>query len=95
MLTGKQKRYLRALANRIDPIIQVGKAGVGANLLQQVDEALEARELIKVRVLPQAPGVVDEVARLLGERTGSEVVQVIGHNLVLYRQAEEPEIVLP
>lgn len=95
MLTGKQKRYLRALANRIDPIIQVGKGGVGANLLQQVDEALDARELIKVRVLPQSPSVVEEVAHLLGEKTGSEVVQVIGNNMVLYRQGKEPEIVLP
>lgn len=95
MLTGKQKRHLRALANRIDPIIQVGKAGVGTNLIQQVDEALEARELVKVRVLPQSPCTVEDAACFLSERTGAEVVQVIGHNLILYRQGEEPEIVLP
>lgn len=95
MLTGKQKRYLRAMASGIDPILQVGKAGTGENLLRQLDEALTARELVKVRVLPQCPGEVRDVARCLIEGTDSELVQVIGRTLVLYRRAEEPKVLLP
>ncbi|MFW0967550.1 MAG: YhbY family RNA-binding protein [Thermacetogeniaceae bacterium] len=95
MLTGKQKRYLRSLANRMDPILQVGKSGISENLVCQLDDALTARELVKIRVLPQAPLSAGETAALLSERTGAELVQVIGRNAVFYRQGEEPEITLP
>lgn len=95
LLTGKQKRYLRSLANRLEPILQVGKSGVSENLVCQLDDALTARELVKIRVLPNAPLTVDETAAVLSERTGAELVQVIGRNAVLYRQGEEPEITLP
>ena len=95
LLTGKQKRYLRSLANRMDPILQVGKSGISENLVCQLDDALTARELVKIRVLPQAPLSAGETAALLSERTGAELVQLIGRNAVLYRQGEEPEIKLP
>ncbi len=95
LLTGKQKRYLRSLANRLDPILQVGKSGISDNLVCQLDDALTARELVKIRVLPNAPLSVDETAAVLSERTGAELVQVIGRNAVFYRQGEEPEITLP
>ncbi|NPV29276.1 MAG: ribosome assembly RNA-binding protein YhbY [Firmicutes bacterium] len=95
MLTGKQKRLLRAFATSLDPLFQIGKGGVSENLVHQVEEALKARELIKLRVLSQSPEDVREVARSLKEKTGAEIVQIIGHNLVLYRQGEKGVIQLP
>ena len=96
MLTGKQKRFLRALANDIDPIIQIGKGGISGNLIQQIDEALEARELIKVRVLQNSPEVAKEAAGKIAEEVSAELVQVLGRNMLLYRPSkEEPVIELP
>ena len=86
-LTSKQRAQLRGLANSIDTILQVGKDGIGANLIKQADDALEARELIKGRVLDNnidydAHTAAEELARA----TRSEVVQVIGTKFVLYRE---------
>ena len=87
-LTSKQRAQLRGLANSIDTIIQIGKDGIGENLIQQVNDALEARELIKGRVLDNN---IEYDARLaaqtLAEATRSEVVQVIGTKFVLYRES--------
>jgi len=87
-LTSKQRAQLRGLANTIDTIIQVGKDGIGDNLVKQADDALEARELIKGRVLDNN---IEYDARLaaeeLAKRTRSEVVQVIGSKFVLYRES--------
>ena len=86
-LTSKQRAQLRGLANTIDTIVQVGKDGIGENLIKQVDDALEARELIKGRVLDNN---LEYDARLAAEElakaTRSEVVQVIGTKFVLYRE---------
>ena len=87
-LTSKQRAQLRGLANSIDTILQVGKDGIGANLIKQADDALEARELIKGRVLDNnidydARTAVEELAKA----TRSEVVQVIGTKFVLYRES--------
>ena len=86
-LTSKQRAQLRGLANSIDTILQVGKDGIGANLIKQADDALEARELIKGRVLDNN---IDYDARTaaeaLAKATRSEVVQVIGTKFVLYRE---------
>ena len=86
-LTSKQRAQLRGLANSIDTIVQVGKDGIGENLIKQVDDALEARELIKGRVLDNN---IEYDARLAAEElakaTRSEVVQVIGTKFVLYRE---------
>ena len=87
-LTSKQRAQLRALANSIDTILQVGKDGIGENLVKQADDALEARELIKGRVLDNnidydARTAAEELARV----TRSEVVQVIGTKFVLYRES--------
>ncbi|GIM48361.1 putative RNA-binding protein YqeI [Collibacillus ludicampi] len=96
MLTGKQKRYLRSLAHHLDPILQVGKGGVSENLLEQVSLALEAHELIKVAVLNNCEEDKDEVAHQLAEGTESELVQVIGKTIVLYRESvEKKQIELP
>ena len=87
-LTSKQRAQLKGLANGIDTIIHVGKEGLGENLIRQADDALEARELIKGRVLENnleydARRAAEELARA----TRSEVVQVIGSKFVLYRES--------
>lgn len=86
-LTSKQRAQLRGLANSIDTILQVGKDGIGANLIKQADDALEARELIKGRVLETSLMSAREAAEALAPRTRSEVVQVIGTKFVLYRES--------
>ncbi|MFT9487021.1 MAG: ribosome assembly RNA-binding protein YhbY [Tepidibacillus sp.] len=96
MLTGKQKRYLRSLAHHLDPIFQVGKGGVNDNMVKQINEALEARELIKVSVLKNSLEDADEAAAAIVEGTNAELVQIIGHTIVLYKESKEnKEIELP
>ena len=85
-LTSKQRAQLRGLANTIDTIVQVGKDGIGENLIKQVDDALEARELIKGRALENSLLSAREAAEELAQATRSEVVQVIGTKFVLYRE---------
>ena len=87
-LTSKQRAQLRGLANTIDTILQVGKDGIGENLVKQADDALEARELIKGRVLDNNMEYdARSAAAALGSATRSEVVQVIGTKFVLYRES--------
>ena len=96
MLSGKEKRYLRSLANTVDPVVQVGKASVNESVLFSLNEALEARELVKVKVLKNCLDEVKDVAQDLAEQSKSELVQVIGRNVVLYRpNPEKPMIELP
>lgn len=96
MLTGKQKRYLRSLAHHEKPIFQIGKAGINDNLVQQVHDALEKRELIKVSILQNCFEDKNEVAEQLAEKSGSELVQLIGHTIVLYKESmESKKIQLP
>ena len=96
MLTSKQRAYLRGLANTQEPILHVGKDGVGANLVRQADDALTARELIKGTVLQNCPITAWEALDTLCEETGADPVQTIGNRFVLYRAREkDPEIVLP
>lgn len=96
MLTGKQKRYLRSMAATIDPIVQVGKGGINENLLKQVDEVLETRELIKVKVLKNCIEELNDVAEGISSSVGAEVAQTIGSIILLYRPSkEDPQIVLP
>ncbi|SFU94024.1 ribosome assembly RNA-binding protein YhbY [Alicyclobacillus macrosporangiidus] len=95
-LTGKQIRTLRALAHHLRPVVQVGKAGVTAGVIEQVEEVLEAQELIKVSVLDTSPLERDEVGDILVEETGASWVQSIGRTVVLYRRSREnPQIQLP
>lgn len=86
MLTSKQRAKLKGLASTTETILQVGKGGVGEQLINQADDALTARELIKLRLLDTAPESPDEAAQALADATGSEVVQVIGRRVVLYRR---------
>ncbi|HLU23220.1 ribosome assembly RNA-binding protein YhbY [Lederbergia graminis] len=96
MLTGKQKRFLRSQAHHLNPIFQVGKGGVNENMIKQISEALEVRELIKVSILQNCEEDKDTVANALVEGTDAELVQVIGNTIVLYKESSEhKEIILP
>ena len=85
MLTSKQRAQLRGLANGIDTIFQVGKGGVGEMLIAQVNDALEARELIKLRTLETSPVGPREAAEEIAAATGAEVVAANGTRFILYR----------
>ena len=89
MLKGKQKRQLRALAHHLTPIFQVGKSVVNSEMVQGIRDALEKRELLKVSILQNCEEDKGEVAKVLSERTSSELVQVIGHTIVLYKQSSK------
>lgn len=95
MLTNKQRAELRGMANTIDTILQVGKGGVTETVMVQANDALRARELIKIKVLDTAPYSTRDTADILAEKTESEVVQVIGGKIILYkRNLKDPVIIL-
>lgn len=85
MITSKQRAELRAMANGIDTIFQIGKGGIDDNFIKQVNEALEARELIKLRVLESSGYTAREACEEVGAKAGADAVQVIGTRFVLYR----------
>lgn len=89
MLTGKQKRFLRAEAHHLDPIFQVGKGGVSEMQCRQIEKALAVRELIKVRILDNCEFDKKTVAEQLAEGTEAELVQLIGLTVVLYKEAKK------
>ena len=88
MLTSKQRAQLRALASNEPTIMQIGKSGITDTLIATVSDALEARELIKLRVLENCEYTVREAAEELAAATAAEVVSVIGRCLILYRESE-------
>lgn len=88
-MTSKQRAYLKSLAMKITPILQIGKSSVTPELISAVDEALEARELIKMHILKNCFDDPKEIAQVIAERTRSEVVQVIGKKVVLYREPKD------
>ena len=97
-MTSKQTSYLKGLAMTMDPIFQIGKSSVTPELTAAIAEALEARELIKITVLKNCLDDGRSIAEVLAERTRSEVVQVIGKKIVLYKPAKDEakrKIVLP
>ncbi len=85
-MTSKDRAYLRSLANDIQPIFQIDKIGISDNLIKQVDDALEARELIKLTCLETAPLSGNEIAEKLANATDSIVVQVMGRKITLFRK---------
>ena len=89
MLTSKQRAYLRALSHDLDTIFQIGKGGISEELCQQVGNALEARELIKLRVLENSGYTAREAADRLAEATSSDCVTCVGSRFVLYRESEK------
>jgi RNA-binding protein len=96
MLTSKERAYLRGLANSIPAIFQIGKDGISSNLEQQVIDALEARELVKMNVLNNSLLEPREASQELAKNIHAEVVQVIGNKFILYKKSREnPVIQLP
>ncbi|MDR1640042.1 MAG: ribosome assembly RNA-binding protein YhbY [Clostridiales bacterium] len=95
MLNSKQRAFLRGKATSITPIAQVGKAGATPEMVASIDQALEARELVKLSVLNNCEEPAEEVAEKISGRTRSQVVQVIGRKIVLYRKAKKPALELP
>lgn len=93
MLTGKQRSYLRSLANVIPAIFQIGKGGISDNVIKQFDEALEARELVKGTVLKNSEQSAREVCETLASALNAEIVQVIGNRFVLYRESKENKVI--
>ncbi len=89
MLNSKQRAYLRGLAMKLDPIFQIGKGGIGEETEKQISNALEARELIKARVLDNSGYSAKEAAEELAEKVSADVVTVIGTKFVLYRESEK------
>ena len=95
-MTSKQRAYLRSLANSVTAILQIGKNGINDNLIKQVDDALEARELIKVSVLETAPEEKRILAEDLASSTNSILVQIVGNKITLYRERKKnSKIVIP
>lgn len=95
-MTSKQRAYLRSLANKLEPIVHAGKGGISDAMIRQADDALEARELIKGKVLETAPATAREIAEEIAAAVNAEVVQVIGRTFVLFRQKQkDSQIKLP
>ena len=88
MLNSRQRAQLRAMANDMETILQIGKSGILETTVKQVNDALEARELIKLRVLETSPTNARETASFLSEQTQSDVVQVIGSRFILYKESK-------
>ncbi|MEG0451679.1 MAG: ribosome assembly RNA-binding protein YhbY [Coprobacillus sp.] len=95
MLTGKQKRYLRSEAHHMSAMFQIGKEGVSSNQVIGLCDALEAHELIKVKLLDTCPDDVNTVALEISVQTKSDVVQIVGHTIVLYKQSDKKAYKLP
>ena len=95
-MTSKQRAFLRGLANKTDAIFQIGKNGINDNLIKQLDDALEARELIKITTLETAPASAKNLSFEIAEKTNSTVIQVIGNKITLFRQRKkDSKIELP
>lgn len=95
-LSGKQKRHLRGLAHSLSPVVQIGKQGLNDAIAAQVDAALLAHELIKVKVLQEAPCKLEQAVEFLQQKTGAREAQKIGRTLVLFRaHPEKPKVELP
>ncbi len=95
-MTSKQRAYLKGLASNMDPIVHVGKASASAEVVTSVQEALEARELIKIGVLKNCADDPHTIAEIISERTHSQIVHVIGKKIVLYKpNKDKPRIKLP
>jgi len=95
MLTGKQKRHLRALGHNLKPLIQIGKKEVEEALINEANAALDYHELIKVKLLESCMLDKHEASELMARACGAEIAQVLGKTFLLYRPAKTPVIVLP
>lgn len=95
-MTSKQRAYLKSLASTMDPIFQVGKSSVSPEVVEAINEAFNTRELFKIAVLKNCMDDPKEIAQVIADRTHSQVVQVIGKKIVLYKPfKKDPKIILP
>ncbi len=95
-MTSKQRAYLRSLASRLDAIFQIGKGGITDVFVKQINDALEARELIKISVLETAPDNTKNLGEEIAEKTNAILVQTMGNKITLYRaRKKNSKIVLP
>lgn len=92
MLTGKQRSYLRGQGNRLEPVIHIGKDGLTASVIEQVDKTLDDHELVKGRVLNNSLEESRDVAQLLADKCSAEVVQVIGNVFLIYKNNPEESV---
>lgn len=95
-MTSKQRAYLMSLASSLSPIFQIGKSSLTPELTEAISEAFNNRELIKIAVLKNCFDDPREIAQVVAERTHSQVIQVIGKKIVLYKpDKDNPKIILP
>lgn len=96
MITGKQRSYLRGLAQQVDPIVYIGKQGLTENVVKEIDTGLTCRELVKIKLQEGADLSPKDVANEMAEKLGAEFVQAIGRKFVLYRESKDnKQIELP
>lgn len=95
MISGKERSYLKSIANNLETIMQIGKNGISDNLLTQLDEALEAREIVKVKILNNALLDTKETANEICSVLNAEFVMSIGNKFVLYRKSDKKLIEFP
>jgi len=93
MITGKQRSYLRSLANNIPAIFQIGKKGIDENVLRQFEDALEARELVKASVLKNSTYTAREACEEIAQAIGAEIVSVMGNKFVLYKESINNKVI--
>lgn len=93
MITGKQRAFLKSIANDIPPIFQIGKGGINDNMIKQFDDALEAREIVKATVLKNSLYDTRDICEELAQKLGAEIVQVIGNKFVLYRGSKNHKVI--
>ncbi|MGI6049538.1 MAG: ribosome assembly RNA-binding protein YhbY [Acetivibrionales bacterium] len=93
MLTGKQRSYLRSLANEVPALFQIGKNGIDENVIQQFRDALEAKELVKVRVLKNSLYTAREACEEIAQAINAEIVSVIGNKFVLYKESKAKKMI--
>lgn len=96
MITGKQRAYLRSIGSKLDPIFQVGKNGIEQTFLTQLEEALEAREILKIKVLENSGLTAREASDFICEKINCEGIQAIGSKIVIYKKSsKKPKIEIP
>lgn len=96
MLTGKEKRYLRGLASLLNPVVIIGKEGIGEQIIAEIANGINVNELVKIKVGKNSPEEISEIVKVLEDNKLGEVVQIIGRNVVLYKKnKKEPKINLP
>jgi len=93
MLNSKQRAYLKKIANNIEPIFQIGKSGASPEAVSSILQALEARELIKGSVLNNCTEDIKQLAKIISERTQSDIVQIIGRKIILYKKNNKKTVI--